>query len=204
MSELLFKKEIKRPDYTLETISIYYDEGSESPREWSNNTEIVCTKSHKYISDKQMDKYDLRDLWENKEELNETYKLVFPLYRYEHGGAVLSIEPFHCPWDSGQIGFVGVTHENYNELRKYYESMTDEEYDAQMETEVKSDIKVLDAWQDGRVYRFDYSIVDWDDNVIEQDSCGGFYALKDMSDYLDDRIMGILREGIDYFDQYKL
>lgn len=204
MSELIFKKEIKRPDYTLETISIYYDEGSESPREWSNNNEIVTTKSHRHISDKQMDKYDLRELWENKEELDETYKLVFPLYMYEHGEASLSIQPFGCPWDSGQIGFVGVTHEQYAEVRPYYESMTDEEFDAFMETQVQSDIKILNAWMNNEVYRYDYSIVDWDDNVIEHDSCGGFYALKDMGDYLDDRIMGILREEVEYFDQYKI
>jgi hypothetical protein len=27
-----------------------------------------------------------------------------PIYAYEHGGIVLSLSPFSCPFDSGQIG----------------------------------------------------------------------------------------------------
>jgi hypothetical protein len=35
-----------------------------------------------------------------------------PLYAYVHGGAKLSLEPFSCPFDSGQVGWVGITRKN--------------------------------------------------------------------------------------------
>lgn len=33
---------------------------------------------------------------------------VYPLYAYIHSGVTLSLTPFSCPWDSGQIGVVAV------------------------------------------------------------------------------------------------
>ena len=33
---------------------------------------------------------------------------IFPLYAYIHSGIALSLKPFSCPWDSGQIGRVFV------------------------------------------------------------------------------------------------
>ena len=32
----------------------------------------------------------------------------FPLYAYVHGSIALSLSPFSCPWDSGQIGMIYV------------------------------------------------------------------------------------------------
>lgn len=32
--------------------------------------------------------------------------VAFPLYMYEHGGVSVSMSPYSCPWDSGQVGWV--------------------------------------------------------------------------------------------------
>jgi hypothetical protein len=41
----------------------------------------------------------------------------FPVYMYDHGGVALSVDKFHCPWDSGQVGFIFVSK---SKLRKEY------------------------------------------------------------------------------------
>lgn len=33
---------------------------------------------------------------------------VYPVYGYSHGGLMLSLTPFSCPWDSGVAGYVAV------------------------------------------------------------------------------------------------
>ena len=32
--------------------------------------------------------------------------VIEPLYLYDHGGITISMAPFTCPWDSGQVGFI--------------------------------------------------------------------------------------------------
>ena len=35
--------------------------------------------------------------------------VCLPVYMYEHSGIALDVEPFHCRWDSGQVGFIFVS-----------------------------------------------------------------------------------------------
>ena len=51
---------------------------------------------------------------------------VYNLYMYEHGRISLSIDesrpyPFNCRWDSGQLGYLYVLH---NEAREWYGKKT--------------------------------------------------------------------------------
>ena len=34
---------------------------------------------------------------------------MLPLYLYDHSGITMSISPFSCPWDSGQVGWIYCT-----------------------------------------------------------------------------------------------
>lgn len=36
-------------------------------------------------------------------------RVQLPLYLYDHSGITMSTQPFSCPWDSGQVGFIYVT-----------------------------------------------------------------------------------------------
>ena len=36
--------------------------------------------------------------------------MSLPIYHYEHGGIALRTTPFNCEWDSGQIGYIFVSH----------------------------------------------------------------------------------------------
>ena len=35
--------------------------------------------------------------------------VILPIYMYDHSGVAYSTEPFSCPWDSGQVGFIFAT-----------------------------------------------------------------------------------------------
>lgn len=61
--------------------------------------------------------------------LKKKYRVIVPVYMYEHSGIAFSTSPFSCPWDSGQIGFMVVSaekiRENFNIKRitkKYIDS----------------------------------------------------------------------------------
>ena len=43
--------------------------------------------------------------------------VCFPVYMYDHGGIAISVEPYYCRWDSGQVGFIFVSK---SKLRKEY------------------------------------------------------------------------------------
>ena len=43
--------------------------------------------------------------------------IVLPIYMYDHSGITISVNPFSCPWDSGQIGFIYISKEK---ARKEY------------------------------------------------------------------------------------
>jgi hypothetical protein len=51
------------------------------------------------------------------EEGSEDWAFLFPLYGFSHGGQCVSISPYGCKWDSGQIGFVGITKDS---LKNYF------------------------------------------------------------------------------------
>lgn len=38
---------------------------------------------------------------------------MLPLFLYDHSGITMSTGPFHCPWDSGQVGFIYMTYEKF-------------------------------------------------------------------------------------------
>jgi hypothetical protein len=42
-------------------------------------------------------------------EHSEDWAFVFPLYGFVHSMQSISLKPLGCQWDSGQIGFVGIT-----------------------------------------------------------------------------------------------
>lgn len=59
------------------------------------------------------------DYYKDLEELENTLKgaggaVIRPLYLYDHSGLTISMSPFSCPWDSGQIGWIYCSFEQAN------------------------------------------------------------------------------------------
>jgi hypothetical protein len=96
-------------EYKGHVIRIYSDDYPPNPREGDDMTTFVMFHG----------KYDLGDTkdhtWKHEDysgwaamqvALEKNYRLVVPVYMYDHSGVSLSTSPFSCPWDSGQVGFV--------------------------------------------------------------------------------------------------
>jgi hypothetical protein len=72
-------------------IELVRDIDAESPREWENQWVFHCQA---------LRTHDLGD----SDSAPPVGVATTPIYAYEHGGIVLSLSPFSCPLDSGQIG----------------------------------------------------------------------------------------------------
>ncbi len=95
-----------------------------------------------------------------------------PIYMYDHGGVSLATTPFGCNFDSGQVGWVYVNHQDIRDGKVTL---------AQAEEILRKEIKLQDQYIKGEVYGV--RIVDEDGE--DMDSVWGFYG----DDWKDNGIM---------------
>ena len=117
------------------------DEGpGETPTKFIAN--LLC-EYHPEIAG--MDERDLKET--SPKALLEKYPYpgyLQPLYIYDHGGYVLSMQPFSCPWDSGWLGFIYITPKMAKEYRVEIEERA---------TDIMiAELKMAEAWGNGYVY----------------------------------------------------
>lgn len=96
------------------TISIEQDELAESPHKWDNLGVMACFHSRYNLGDKVDLAPDHFNGWTEMAEYIKTELgavVILPLYLCDHGGITIATGPFSCQWDSGQVGFIYVTHE---------------------------------------------------------------------------------------------
>lgn len=95
---------------------------------------------------------------------------ALPLYLYDHSGITMNTTGFHCPWDSGQVGFIyalktdvrdefGVNRITKNVIQRVRECL-------------RAEVSTYDDYLTGNIYGFE--IVDETGEVT--DSCYGFYG----------------------------
>jgi len=82
-------------------INIVQDSQPGSPDDWANDDIFLVAFSNRHLW---ITRNGLTDP-EQIENWAEEYD-IFELYAYIHSGITLSLEPFSCPWDSGQYGYV--------------------------------------------------------------------------------------------------
>lgn len=143
-----------------------YDYGNfETPRDWDNLGHMVCFHSRYVLGDE----HDFT-VEEIKEFIEREDVISYPLYLYDHSGITISITPFSCPWDSGQVGYIYVTKE---ELRKEFKKrrITNKVIDKAKEI-LRSEVEVYDQYLTGDIYEF---IIRNEKNEIV-DSCCGFFG----------------------------
>jgi hypothetical protein len=87
------------------TIEIVRDDHSESPREWTNVGVMACWHRRYRLGDVRPDVPPSDWLAANAPKGS----VVLPIFMYDHGGYVISTQPFACPWDSGQLGVIVAT-----------------------------------------------------------------------------------------------
>lgn len=91
------------------TIEIETDEYPMNPREWDNDSKMVCFhKRYDLPCEIDIDHNNFNSWDEIEEYIKENYKVtdIKPVYMYDHSGITVKTTPFSCSWDSGQIGFI--------------------------------------------------------------------------------------------------
>jgi hypothetical protein len=166
------------------TIEIVYDDSPESPRTWSNlgtfygwHRRYTLGDSHTYPTPDAC----LQALCHAEPEtptdtllkrLAKTH-LVLPVYLYDHSGLALSLCPFACRFDSGQVGWMVAA---YSDLRQTYSvKRITKAVRAKAIANLKAELDIYAQYLNGEVYG--YQVFDQQGFIAQ--SCYGFYDLDD-------------------------
>jgi hypothetical protein len=121
--------------------------------------------------------------------------VILPLYLYDHSGITMNTSGFSCPWDSGRVGYIYMTHE---EIEKEYGDTSKEQLE-KVAGYLEGEVKTYDEYLRDDVYGFQLYKVDTEElhdfmkkhdvNDIKEinddtlnyfmeeiDSCWGFYG----------------------------
>jgi hypothetical protein len=166
--------------YHGHTIKILQDLDPESPREWSNLGRLICWHRRYRLGDShQFDSPEafLRDLagvsdqsdlsMDLLRERAEHKAIILPVFLYDHSGLAMNTIGFHCPWDSGQVGFIYVTLEAVREefgAKRVTKALREKAKDI-----LRAEIVSYDAFLGGRVFGY---VIEADGEEI--DACWGF------------------------------
>ncbi|WP_051540965.1 hypothetical protein [Ahrensia sp. 13_GOM-1096m] len=161
-------------------IKIHHDPDPESPRSWDNLGTMVCGHSRYNLGDDhsfQGGRAFLLDLLDLDDEVPhnvdallvkaEKMAVILPLYLYDHSGLAMNTTGFHCPWDSGQVGFIYATlakiREEHN-VARVSSSLREKIAD-----QFRSEVSTYHDYLCGNVYGY---TIEKDGEPI--DSCWGF------------------------------
>jgi hypothetical protein len=97
----------------------------------------------------------------------------FPVYRYEHSGTSVSLEPFFCKWDSGQWGYLTITKSSMEEMG--WKNLTEKRIE-HFRKQAEAMIEVFNQYLSGEVYGFTIESEVDSEGFFCDDSCGGFYG----------------------------
>ena len=128
------KDDIERIEYRGYTIRVVRDDDPLNPRkEYDNLGTMVCFHSRYNLGDRhersKSPKEVLRELAsecgtpvntdtcsdETIHKIVGKHFLMLPLYLYDHSGITMNTSGFSCSWDSGQVGFIYVSHKKIRE-----------------------------------------------------------------------------------------
>lgn len=182
-------------------LNVYYDESAINPREGDNIGKMVCWHRHYGLGDEH--NYDsAREFLEDlaielsRLEYNEIVScshfelldiikkraVILPIYMYEHSGIAINTTGFSCPWDSGCVGWIYCTHEDFLKNTMYTEQELFDEGIA--EKMLQAEVEVYGHYLSGEVFGF--VLEDRDGNEIS--SCWGFYGSDFMTNGMKDEI----------------
>jgi len=143
-------------------------------REFDNLGVMACFHRRYILGDKDV---PLRESWFTGWDEMENYiwdeldaVVVLPLYLYDHSGITMSTGPFHCPWDSGQVGFIYVSKDKVR--REYGWKVLTKQRLAKIAEYLKNEVETYDDYLTGNVYGY----VIEDNEYDVDDSCWGFYG----------------------------
>lgn len=169
------------------TIKIIHDPDPENPRDYDNLGTMSCWHRRHNLGDKH-NHDDPRDLLIELAGLNSDTELgmnalfaraehraiILPLYLYDHSGITMNTTGFHCPWDSGQVGYVHVSLEDVR--TEFQIERVTQMTRAKVQERLKQEVATYDHYLTGNCYGF---IVEKNEDEIA--TCWGF--LGDFDSY---------------------
>jgi len=216
---------IKQIEYRGFNINIEADNPIDSPRDWDNLGAIVCWHSrynigdkHDYISpsdfiydlmiecnletDKLNDDFDTELTSEEfiEKYLDKLYNkcIILPIYLYDHSGITINTCGFSCPWDSGQIGWIYVTHEKVKQ--EFGWKIVSKKRREKIEKYLTGEVETYDQFLTGDVYGYTIEPKDTNKEIECNGSCWGFYGC----DYEESGLLEYAKSDINYtIRQYK-
>tara|TARA_R110002072_G_scaffold91307_2_gene203710 strand:+ start:423 stop:1100 length:678 start_codon:yes stop_codon:yes gene_type:complete len=95
--------------------------------------------------------------------------ILLPLYLYDHSGITMNTTGFHCPWDSGQVGFIFASLEDVR--REYGAQRVSGKLRRTAEDALRAEVDVYDDYLRGEVYGY---VIERDGDHV--DSCWGYFG----------------------------
>ena len=149
-------------------LKIIKDENALNPRENEDCvSKIICFHKRYAIGDKHNYKHEDYSCWRDMEyslTLCEDAKIILPIYLMDHGDQSISLSPYGCKWDSGQVGFILMSKKTINK-----------EWGGDAFRAKRCLLAEFETYQnyfEGENYGFQVI----DKNGDEEDSCWGFYG----------------------------
>jgi len=147
-------------------IEIEYDENAESPRDWDNICVFHIAHRNYMFGDKNYN--SSVNIKAAERRAKRDGDIVLPLYIYDHSGITISLSPFSCRWDSGQVGFVQVPRKKM--IEEFGKKIFTPALKARALEIAKGEVETLDCYVRGEVFGY---VVD------DDDSCWGYYSVED-------------------------
>ncbi len=119
----------------------------------------------------------------------KSIEFEFDVYMYDHSGIALSLWPFQCPWDSGQIGRVILKRSEVNRLVP--KGTPKEERRKLAENYARGVLETYEQYLNGDVGGY---TVEGDE--VDEESCGGFYGFSNDIGDKDNQMIRAARDSI--------
>jgi hypothetical protein len=100
----------------------------------------------------------------------DKHYVMLNLYLYDHSGITMNTSGFHCPWDSGRVGFIYASRKDV--LECFRAKKLTKAVRRKAEDLLRSEVAVYDAYLTGDVYGYN---VEGPDGT-EEAGCAGFYG----------------------------
>jgi len=104
----------------------------------------------------------------------DQHYLTLPLYLYDHSGITMNTRGFSCPWDSGQVGIIYVSHEKIRE--EYGVKRVSKKLRERVAKYLTGEVETYDNYLTGEVYWYNARAINLDGDEIGEGSCCGFYG----------------------------
>lgn len=151
------------------TVSVYWDDCAENPREWGGNVGKLVSPREKYFKNEvPINSNIYGEYWLDAKE----YAAVFPLYVLDHSGVNFSIGYAANPWghwDCFQCGWIVV---EKDEMRARGWKRLSKKRRDQLREWIAGELETYSDYCNGAVYY--YTVTDPDGNEV--DACGGYYG----------------------------